>query len=439
LQASDHLHLACADYDLTFESKNPCKTACQQIAACAFRESELKADWSVLGYPGKLFVAGLKMVVVPMIAAGMILSVIRLGDLKKIKYLGKRCLAYYLMTTFIAAMEGLVWVNIFQPGKGGAASTNGSCAYSVAKKRTLDTFLDLGYSMIPPNLTEAFLRTNILGIICFSLLFGFYINKIDDRENRLVVLSFFDATNSALMGIVGLLIAFTPFGVASLVVSEVTKATNLLDVLAQLGMYVLAVACGIFVHIFFVYPTIYFIVTRESPLPIFKTLQSPWMMAFATSSSAATLPVTITAVEARGVHQEISRFMLPLGATVNMDGTAIYFPCAVIFLANFQGLNLSGGEQVAVALVGAFVSIGSAPIPNAGLVYLIMIMTAIDIPVTESISFVLAIDWLMGRMQTMCNISGDVFGSCILHNLREKAYKARDEASMRGIVKKPLK
>jgi Na+/H+-dicarboxylate symporter len=163
------------------------------------------------------------------------------------------------------------------------------------------------------------------------------------------------------------------------------------------------------------------------------------MMAFATSSSAATLPVTITAVEARGVHQEISRFMLPLGATVNMDGTAIYFPCAVIFLANFQGLNLSGGEQVAVALVGAFVSIGSAPIPNAGLVYLIMIMTAIDIPVTESISFVLAIDWLMGRMQTMCNISGDIFGSCILHNLREKAYKARDEASMRGIVKKPLK
>jgi Na+/H+-dicarboxylate symporter len=202
----------------------------------------------------------------------------------------------------------------------------------------------------------------------------------------------------------------------------------------------LAVACGLLLHVFVVYPTIYFIVTRESPLPIFKTLQSPWMMAFATSSSAATLPVTITAVEARGVHQEISRFMLPLGATVNMDGTAIYFPCAVIFLANFQGLSLNIGEQFAVALVGAFVSIGSAPIPNAGLVYLIMIMTAVDIPVTESISFVLAIDWLMGRMQTMCNISGDTFGACIMHNIREKAYKARDERSMRGGgLEKPLK
>jgi Na+/H+-dicarboxylate symporter len=421
-----------ADFDLTMESTDPCATACQQISACAARESELLGNWAVLGYPGSLFVNGLKMVVVPMIAAGMILSVIKLGDLKKIKFLGTRCLAYYLSTTFFAAAEGLVWVNIFQPGVSNTDIDTAGCDYGTVKKRTIDAFLDVGYSMIPSNLTEAFLTTNILGIIVFSLLFGFYVNKVEDAQNRAVVLAFFDATNSALMGIVGLLINFTPIGIMSLVISEVTKATNLWEILAQLGIFVLTVIVGLLVHALIVYPTIYFIVTRENPLSVLKSCVNQVLMAFATSSSAATLPVTITSVEARGVHTEISRFVLPLGATVNMDGTAIYFPIAVIFLANFQGISLNAGEQVAVAFVASFVSIGAAPIPSAGLVYLILIMSAVSIPVTESISFVLAIDWFLDRLQTCCNVTGDTFGACMMHNLREKAYKARDEASMKG-------
>jgi Na+/H+-dicarboxylate symporter len=237
------------------------------------------------------------------------------------------------------------------------------------------------------------------------------------------------------MGIVGMLINFTPIGIMSLVIVEVTKATNLWEILAQLGIFVVTVIVGILGHALIVYPVIYFAVCRESPLPVMKSCINQVLMAFATSSSAATLPVTITAVEAHGVHTEIARFVLPLGATVNMDGTAIYFPIAVIFLANFQGISLNAGEQVAVAFVSAFVSIGAAPIPSAGLVYLILIMSAVSIPVTESVSFVLAIDWFLDRCQTCCNVTGDTFGACMMHNLREKMYKARDEASMRGIKK----
>jgi Na+/H+-dicarboxylate symporter len=378
----------------------------------------------LIAYPGDLFVSALKLIVVPMIATGMILAIINLGDLSKIKFIGGRALVYYLSTTFFAAAEGLIWVNIFQPGvgaEGEACGVGDSDVPTYTSKPTEDAFLDVGRSMLPSNLIEAFLTTNILGIICFSLMFGFYLNKDEDEAKKKVVLQFFDACNTALMSMVTMIIAFTPLGIMSLVMAEVVKQNNLGCMLSALAAFVGCTVLGLFIHAAVVYPSIYMFMTKKNPLVVFRGIVQPCLTAFATSSSAATLPVTIKASEALGVDQEIARFVLPLGATVNMDGTAVYFPIAVIFLANFQGVYLNFGSQVAIAFVSSFVSIGAAPIPNAGLVYLILIMSAVNVPIAPSISFVLAIDWFLDRCQTCVNVTGDSFGAVMFHELRKKA------------------
>lgn len=372
-------------------------------------------------YPGELFLNALKLLVVPMIATGMILAVLNLGDLDKIKYIGSRAVLYYLSTTFIAAAEGLIWVNIIRPGSPDDFSKDNATAIDTsnfAKKKTSDAFLDVGRSMLPDNIVVAFTENNILGIIVFCLLFGYYVSKVPG-ENKQTVLNFFEASNEALMGIINTIIAWTPLGICSLVMKEMLSNADLQRILLLLGMYVVTVLVGILIHALVVYPTIYFLVTRQNPFRVYRGISQAILTAFATSSSAATLPVTTRCVEAMGVEEEISRFVLPLGATVNMDGTAIYFPIAVIFLANCQNIALTFGQQLSIAFVSSFVSIGAAPIPNAGLVYLILIMRAVDIPI-EGISFVLAIDWFVDRVQTAANITGDSFGSMMFQYLRSK-------------------
>lgn len=442
------------------------------VIGIAIREADpSETTIQLLGYLGELFVNALKMVVVPLIATGMVMAIVKLGDISKIKTIGTRALLYYMLTTFLAAIEGLIWVNLFNPGGGTAAGaavgeaigqgaacihrSNHFCdtldalAVSIAsssmdgavvnasrvvpgacesmvpkicnqqvKKETLDAFLDIGRSMLPANLVVAYQETNIIGIIVFCLVFGFYLARQPNAQPAMDVIG---AANTALMEMVNLIIVFTPIGVGSLVCGEVVKQPNLWADFAQLGLFIVTVVVGELVHALIVYPAIYATVTRTNPYKVLKTLSAPMCTAFATSSSAATLPVTIQAVEANGVHEDISRFMLPLGATINMDGTAIYFPVAVIFIANWTGQGPIGfADQLSIAFVSAFVSIGAAPIPSAGLVYLLLIMSSAGITVTGKVSLVLAIDWFLDRLQTMCNVTGDSMGANLLEFLRKR-------------------
>lgn len=425
----------------------------------------------LLGFIGELFVNALKMVVVPLIATGMIMAVVKLGDISKIKTIGTRALSYYLLTTFLAAVEGLVWVNLFNPGVnvssgtgdqtvigegadcvraseefcvtldglarsmknaslagavvGAAEVVPGACQSMVPeicsvmeKKTTLDAFLDIGRNMLPSNLVVAYQETNIIGIIVFCLVFGYYLAK---QPNSQPAMDMIGACNTALMDMVNLIIVFTPVGVGSLVCGEVVKQPNLWEDFGQLGLFIATVVVGELVHALLVYPAIYGVVTRTNPYKVLSTLSGPMCTAFATSSSAATLPVTIQTVEDHGVHEDISRFMLPLGATINMDGTAIYFPIAVIFIANWTGQGpMDFATQASIAFVSAFVSIGAAPIPSAGLVYLLLIMQSAGVAVTGKVSLVLAVDWFLDRLQTMCNVTGDSMGAHLLEFLRRR-------------------
>jgi Na+/H+-dicarboxylate symporter len=286
------------------------------------------------------------------------------------------------------------------------------------EKETIDVFLDIGRSLVPDNVAGALVDTNILGIIVFFLCFGFAVNHQNSDESRRV-LSFFSVCNDAMMYLVTGVIVLTPLGVSSLVASEVSKQEQLWSLIEEMGMLILATAIGILFQILVVYPSYYAFFTKKNPYKYLKNVVPAITTAFACSSSAATLPVTLRcAEEGNLVSTEITRFVLPLGATVNMDGTAIYYPIAVIFCANIQGIFLSFGEQVTVAIVSAFVSIGAAPIPSAGLVYLILIMSAVSVPITDAISFVMAVDWLLDRFQTCCNITGDSFGAGVLDQKR---------------------
>jgi len=222
------------------------------------------------------------------------------------------------------------------------------------------------------------------------------------------------------MAIVMGIIWWTPLGIFSLVISTVLHEEDFWGLLQSLGEFVGATTVGILLHLLFFYPIVYAVNTKKNPYLMLPKMIQPMLTAFATSSSAATLPVTIKTAEANGVHKDISKFMIPLGATINMDGTAIYFPIAVIYLANTMGVAVTAGNKIAISIVSAMVSIGAAPIPNAGLVYLILIMDSVGLPVTGSISFVLSIDWLLDRMQTACNVTGDGFGALILEDYRKR-------------------
>lgn len=370
----------------------------------------------IVNYPGELFIRALKMIVIPLIAFNMILAVNKLGDIGQTKVIGKRALAYYLTTTLFAATEGLIFFNIFNPGSGLTREADGS-APDVTPKGVVEAILDVGRSMIPDNLITAYIETNILGIIIFSLMFGISLSL---EKRARVVTDWVDIANFALMRIIRVTILFTPIGILSLVAGALIAQDDIWGLLADLGIFIVACMCGWLTHGLLVYPGMYFFFVRQNPFTHYRGIVQAQMTAFATSSSAATMPVTIECTEKMGVKENITRFMLPLGATINMDGTAIYFPIAVLFLANVLQVEVDFPKQIIIAIMASFVSIGAAPIPSAGLVYLVLILDSVDIPAGPEISFVLAIDWFLDRCQTMLNVTGDSVGARIMHEIAIK-------------------
>jgi len=403
----------------------------------------------LISYPGQLWVSALQMVVIPLIACGMIHAVIDLGDIAKIKNIGKRALLYYVSTTFLSVIEGFIWVYIFEPGKinsdkagsevDSAAEQDAQCAVSLPEmyningtvqkaecygilpsKSTIDSILDIGLTMLPKNIFVAASEPNILGLIVFACLFGYFCAK---EPKCAVLLDFFEVANNALMNIVIIIIWFTPPCVCSLIINAFLGITDLTGTLHQIALLVAATLTGIFFHMCFVYPLIYFICTRRNPYKILVKMVNPMLVAFSTSSSAATLPVTMKTAENVGAHKEIARFMLPLGATINMDGTGIYFPIAINFIANLDQTPLDFGKRIMVSLVSAFVSAGAAPIPSAGLVYIILILNSVNLKQTSTMVLVFTVDWLLDRAQTACNVTGDGFGAQILEHFRKQDIK----------------
>ncbi|NXA44391.1 EAA2 protein, partial [Nothocercus julius] len=256
---------------------------------------------------------------------------------------------------------------------------------------------------------------NVLGLIGFFIAFGIAMGKMGEQAKMMV--DFFNILNEIVMKLVTMIMWYSPLGIACLICGKIIAIKDLEVVARQLGMYMVTVIVGLVIHGGIFLPLLYFVITRKSPFSFLAGIFQAWITALGTASSAGTLPVTFRCLEENlGIDKRVTRFVLPVGATINMDGTALYEAVAAIFIAQMNGIELDGGQIVTVSLTATLASVGAASIPSAGLVTMLLILTAVGLP-TQDISLLVAVDWLLDRMRTSVNVVGDSFGAGIVYHL----------------------
>ncbi|CAB3979650.1 excitatory amino acid transporter-like [Paramuricea clavata] len=424
----------------------------------------------LLSFPGEILIRILKLLVLPLIISSVLLAVAEL-DAKQSGKLGKRTLLYYLTTTILAAILGIVLVVSIKPGEANVKHTKPD----EGNIEPLDSILDLIRNLFPDNLVDAaftsvktkykeiptnysfeetkigsnssaedmykivgskklnpwmFFKgrnateilmkvkyeydgiakvpgTNMLGLIMFSVVFGYILGRMGEVGQPMVV--FFRILLDVTMNMVTLAIWISPIGICFLVAGAIVNAKDIGDVFESLALYIVTCITGLIIHSFVVYPSLYFIFTRKSPFKFFSGMIEPAVTAFGTSSSAATLPVTITCMEKNNkISPKITRFVLPVGATLNMDGGALYEAITAIYVAQLNNYELTFGRILLICIVATLVSMGAAGVPAGGLVYVIVVLEACGLP-TDDIGPILAIEWFLDRVRTAVNVMGDCY------------------------------
>lgn len=375
---------------------------------------------------GTIFLNALKMIVLPLIIVSITLSVMKAGNIGP---LGFKALLYYIATTSVAVLIGILIVTVIQPGSGSALST-GALPEAIKGKEGI-TVADLLLGLISPNLFESAVKFEILPIIIASIVFGIAFATLA-KENKLI-LEIFTVTERAVMKIVHWIIIFTPIGVFGLIASRLGAAGGggeVMNLALQLGKYVGCVLLGLFIHGFVVLPFILYVLSRRNPIDYAGSLSKALLTAFATASSSATLPLTMAGtIDDAKVSQRVGRFVLPLGATINMDGTALYEAVAAIFIAQSYGIELGLGELITVFVTATLAAIGAAGIPEAGLVTMVLVLQAVGLPL-EGIGLILSIDWLLDRFRTAVNVWGDSVGAAVLDRF-ESGEIAEEKVSLK--------
>ena len=379
-----------------------------------FGSKMLAVEWI-----GEMFLDALKMLVVPLIISSMIVGIAGLGDIRKVGKTGLIALGYFMTTTCIAVAIGLVMVNIIEPGVA-VEMTVEQVPEKVAGKEAVG-ITDILKTFVSPNLVQSMVKMDILPLIIFSLLFGGVLTTLGEPGKRAI--EFFDTINSAVMKIVHLLMYFAPLGVFALIASKLGAAGGgdlFLAELSKVGKYAATVISALMIHGLVVLPIILYLTTYRSPFIYFKNVTEALTTAFSTASSSATLPVTIECAEKNNrVSRKSALFVLPLGATVNMDGTALYESVAALFIAQMMGVHLGFGEQLIVFLTATLAAVGAAGIPEAGLVTMVMVLQSVGLPL-EGIGMLLSIDWFLDRCRTTVNVWGDSIGAGVVDSLEEK-------------------
>lgn len=365
---------------------------------------------------GMLFLDTLKMTIIPLIVAAVISGVASLGDVRKLGKLGGLTVTYFAATTALAVLTGLILVNIIQPGTGYDIQHT-VVPGTVAGKESIG-FVDIIQSLISPNLIAAAAETQLLPIIIFCLIFGAALTTTGDKGTP--VINFFHGLNEVMMMIVIWIMYFAPVGIFAMIASRLGQAGGgaaFWNEITQVGWYIFTVVLGLTIHFFVLLGILYFFTRRG--FAYVKTMLRALLTAFGTSSSSATLPLTIECAIEAGVDKRAVKFVLPLGATVNMDGTALYEAVAVMFIAQAYAVSMSFSDQVIIFITATLAAIGAAGIPQAGLVTMVIVLTAVNLPL-EGIGMLLAVDWFLDRLRTMVNIWGDSAGAAILENVLEK-------------------
>lgn len=368
-----------------------------------------------VGWIGDLFMRLLRMIIVPLVIASIVSGVASIGGGRAIGRLFGKTLGYYLMTSFLAATTGLIVVNLFRPGVG--ASLGEAAGGEMPELDIPTSGVDLLLDIVPPNVLTAAAAGDMLPIIFFSIVLGAAITTLKADGPRTTLIGFFDAFFQAMVALTAGIIKLLPIGVFALITRMV--GTTGFESFAPLIRYFLTVGTGLSVHLFITLPVVLMVIGRISPAIHFKNMRNPLLIAFSTSSSAATLPVTMRAVQDRvGVSNKVSSFVLPMGATVNMDGTAVFECVGALFIAQVIGFDLSLGAQVVAVMTALLASIGAAAVPSAGLVVIFIVLDAIGLgghPQAEAIVLaMLAIDRPLDMYRTAINIFSDSCGAAII-------------------------
>ena len=362
---------------------------------------------------GQIYLALLKMLIIPLVVASIFVAITSLEDTSELKSIGLLAFAYYLTTTALAVTLGLVIFNIFEPGAGKAVLTDLTSSAHLPQPKEL-SISDFLLSFIPTNIFEALSKGAILPIIFFTILFSVAALFIETPK-RQTLFNFFDAINDSMMVLAKWVITLTPLGVFALLAATVAK--HGLEPIFNLYSYVLTVLAALAIHAVVVLPAIAYLIGRFDPYRYFWQIKEAPLIAFSTASSSATLPVSIEVAETKGgVSKKVAGFVLPLGATINMDGTALYESIAVMFIANLSGVELSLAQQITIFITATFASIGAAGIPGAGLVMMTMILDSVGLP-AEYIALIITVDRFLDMFRTAINNWGDLLGAKIIDSL----------------------
>ncbi|MDH5632076.1 MAG: dicarboxylate/amino acid:cation symporter [Gammaproteobacteria bacterium] len=373
----------------------------------------------IFSFIGQLFLNALKMLIVPLIAASIITGMAGASRSSGFARLGGKTLLYYAVTSLLAILTGLVLVDMISPGivNGQPArdliglSADTSAALSRTEGRGMSDIADIFLRMVPTNVVSAAANGQLLGLIFFCLLFGFFVTRIQDHYTRIMT-DFWQGVFEVMMRITDWVMKFAPIGVFALVAKVV--ATTGFAAFGPLVSFMMTVLLALAVHIFITLPLILYFVAGVSPLKHFRAMMPALLTAFSTASSSATLPMTMDCVEKNaGVSNRTTSFVLPLGATVNMDGTALYECVAAMFIAQAYGLEMGFAAQFTVVLVALLTSIGVAGIPAASLVAIVVILAAVGLP-AEGIGLILAVDRVLDMCRTSVNVFSDSCGAVVI-------------------------
>lgn len=362
---------------------------------------------------GKIFISLITMLVVPIVFISIALGTAGLGDPKKLGRIGLKTISYFLVTTSFAIVIAIGLAYLLEPGNAGTFETNGLEYSSKEAPPISETLLNI----VPTNPIQSFAEANMLQIIVFAIFVGFALAMLGTKVDK--VQQLLEQGNEIMMYLVNLVMKFAPYGTFALLASAI--GTQGLDAIKAMGLYMIVVVLALVIHGLFTYGSSILLLAKQNPIKFFKGFAPAMGVAFSTSSSNATLPVSMSVAQKNlGVPKAISSFVQPLGATINMDGTAIMQGVATVFIAQVYDVNLTWTALLIVVMTAVLASIGTAGVPGVGLIMLAMVLSAVNLPV-EGIALIIGIDRLLDMARTAVNITGDAACAVVVAETEQRA------------------
>ncbi len=367
---------------------------------------------STVNVLGNLFISSLKMLIVPVVFFSIVCGVTNLGNVNSLGRIGGRAILLYLSTTFIAITLALAFANFINPGHSSDINTNNS--FSVSPPPPISSVIE---NFVPSNPVKALAEGNMLQVIFFSIVVGLTITKLNsDTSGRLKIV--FNSFNNLFLKMIDIVMFFAPYGVFFLIFK--TFMIQGFTTILELASYFFTVLLVLIVHFILTYGSLIILFTKIKIHFFYAKMRKAILFAFSTASSAATIPVTLKTVEEDlGVQKSVASFSVPLGATINMDGTAIMQGVATVFIANVYGIDLNLSDFISVILIATLASIGTAGVPGVGLIMLAMVLNQVGLP-SEGIALIIGIDRLLDMTRTAVNVTGDAAISCVVGNTEKK-------------------